>query len=122
VLRAEDPLEEGQQRGEQVLGTGRVPRMPGPAGELMPGGQGARMLRAEDPFPCVMDSALEISGCGVTAARSQVICNPGHPVAVVAESRLGVRQQRRAYRPGPRQVGVAGDRLLDQRGVDGLIG
>ena len=34
VLRAEDPLDHGQQRGEQVAGRGRIPRLPGPAGEV----------------------------------------------------------------------------------------
>ena len=116
VLRAEDPLVHGQQRGELVAGGGRVPRLPGPVGEVVPGGQGVRVLRAEDPFPCVKHSPLEIPGGGVTAARSEVSGDPGHPVAVIGESRLGVRQQRRAYRPGLGRVGIVGDRGLDQRG------
>ena len=101
VLRAEDPLEHGQQRGEQVPGGGRVPRLPGPPGEVRAGGQGVWVLRTEDPFPCVKYSPLEISGRGVTAAPSEVIRDSGHPSAVIGKSRLGVRQQRRACRPGP---------------------
>ena len=37
VLGAEDPLEDGQQRGELVAGRGRIPRLPGPAGEVARG-------------------------------------------------------------------------------------
>ena len=40
VLRAEDPLAHGQQRGELVPGGGRVPRLPGPAGEAAAGRPG----------------------------------------------------------------------------------
>ena len=39
-----------QQRGELVPGPGRVPRLPGPAGEAAPGGQGVRVLRAGYPL------------------------------------------------------------------------
>jgi hypothetical protein len=49
MLRAEDPVIHGQQPGERVPGGGRIPRMPGPAGQVGAGGQGARVLRAEDP-------------------------------------------------------------------------
>jgi hypothetical protein len=37
VLGAEDPLLDGQQRGELVAGGGRIPRYPGPAGETAAG-------------------------------------------------------------------------------------
>ena len=50
MLGAEDPLEDGQQLGELVPGRGRVPRLPGPAGEVGAGGQGVRVLGAEDPL------------------------------------------------------------------------
>jgi hypothetical protein len=74
------------------------------------------VLRAEGPFPCVKYSSLEISGRGITTARSEVIGDSGHPCAVIGESLLGVRQQRRAYRRGPGRGGIARDRGLDQGG------
>ena len=40
VLGAQDPLIDGQQRGELVAGPGRIPRLPGPGGEVAAGGQG----------------------------------------------------------------------------------
>jgi hypothetical protein len=48
VLRAEDPLEHGEQRGAQLLGGGRVPRLPGSAGVLVPGHQGGQVVRARN--------------------------------------------------------------------------
>jgi hypothetical protein len=74
------------------------------------------VLQAGHSFPCLNYFPLEISGSGITAAPSEVICHPRHPVAVVGESCLGVRQQRRAYRPGRGRVGVGGDRVFDQSG------
>ena len=49
VLRAEDPFGYGQELGVLVLGGGRIPCLPGPAGKCVPGGQGGWVLRAEDP-------------------------------------------------------------------------
>ena len=37
VLGAEDPFADRQQRGELVAGPGRIPRLPGPAGEVAAG-------------------------------------------------------------------------------------
>ena len=92
MLQAEDPFVHRKERGEQVLGGGSVSCLASPEGELMPGGQSVGVLRAQDPFPCVKDSPLEIPGGGVSAAVSQVIGNPGGPVAVIGQRRLGVRQ------------------------------
>ena len=50
VLRALDPLADGQQRGELVAGPGRIPLLPGPAGKVVAGGQGVRVLGAQDPL------------------------------------------------------------------------
>jgi hypothetical protein len=50
VPRAQHPLADGQQCGELVAGPGRIPRLPGPAGEIVAGGQGVRVLGAEDPL------------------------------------------------------------------------
>ena len=116
VFRAEDSLAQGQQVGELVPGGGQVPRVPGPEGELVPGDQGLRVLRAEDLFLCVKNSALEIPGHGVTAARSEVTGNSSHPGAVIGKSHQGMRQQRRAYGPGPGRLGITGDRGLNQGG------
>ena len=74
------------------------------------------MLRAEVPFLGVKYSPLEIPGCCVIAAPSEVTGNSSHPGAGIGKSRLGVRQQGRACRPGPGRGGIAGDRGLDQDG------
>ena len=50
MLGAQDPLADGQQRGELVAGPGRIPRRPGPAGEVVAGGQGVRVLGAQHPL------------------------------------------------------------------------
>jgi hypothetical protein len=44
VLRAQDPFEDGQQGGVLVAGGGRVPRHPGPVGEVAAGVQGVGVL------------------------------------------------------------------------------
>ncbi len=67
MLRAQDPLAYRQQRRELVAGGGRFPRRPGPAGELVSGGQGARVLRAADSFPCLNHSPQETEN-GLSAA------------------------------------------------------
>ena len=46
VLGAQDPLADRQQDGTLVAGPGRIARLPGPAGEVVAGGQGARVLGA----------------------------------------------------------------------------
>jgi len=51
VLRAEDPLIHGQQRGVLVLGPRPHPRLPGPVGEAGAGVKGGRVLRASDRRP-----------------------------------------------------------------------
>ena len=48
MIEARHPLVEGQQRGVLVAGPGRIPRPPGPIGEVAPDGQGVRVLGAED--------------------------------------------------------------------------
>jgi len=50
MLGAQDPLLNGQQRGVLVAGRGRIPRLPGPAGQVGAGGQGFGVLGAEDPL------------------------------------------------------------------------
>ena len=44
VLSALDPFAGGQQRGELVTGSGSVPRLTSPAGEVVAGAQGIRVL------------------------------------------------------------------------------
>ena len=50
MLGAQDPFADGQQGGELVAGPGRIPRLPGPGGEVAAGRQGVRVLGAQDPF------------------------------------------------------------------------
>ena len=50
VVGAEDPLNDGQQRAELVAGPRRIPRRPGPAGEVGAGGQGIGMLGPQNPL------------------------------------------------------------------------
>ena len=50
----------------------------------------------------------------------QAAGRPGHPVAVIGQNRLGVRQQRRTVAPGHWLTWVSGDRALDQ-GSGGLL-
>ena len=44
MLGAQGALEDGQQRGELVAGPGRIPRLPGPGGEVAAIGQGVGVL------------------------------------------------------------------------------
>src|SRR5271165_2146675 len=83
VFQAEDSLADRPQRGEHVPGAGQAPRLPGPDGELVPRGQRIRVLQAEYPFPRVKRFPLDILGCRVITARSQVIGNSSQPVAVI---------------------------------------
>ena len=71
---------------------GATPRPFGPVGGVSAGGLGARVLRAEDLFPCFIYSLVEISGCGVTPARSEVVGNSSRSRAVFREGLRGVRQ------------------------------
>ena len=97
VLRAEDPLAHGQQRGELVAGPGRIPRLPGPAGEVgrgrsgCPGApgrgpaRGRAAARRTGPGPRphpplarssrrVLARAVRVSGCsGPRTSSSRVI-------------------------------------------------
>ena len=64
VLGAGDPLADRQQRGELVAGRGRVPRLPGQAGEVGAGGQGVRVLGAEDPLADGQQRGELVAGAG----------------------------------------------------------
>jgi hypothetical protein len=114
VLWAEDLLEHGHQLGELVPGGHRIPGLPGPACELVPGDLGVPVLRPEDPFPCISYSPREISGCSVTAAPAEVTGHFLHPAGVIGKSRLYERPHRREYRPGLGQDGIVRDCGLDQ--------
>ena len=64
MLGAHDPLADGQQGGELVAGPGRVPRLPGPAGEFVTGGQGLGMLGAHDPLADGQQGGELVAGPG----------------------------------------------------------
>jgi hypothetical protein len=64
VLGALDPLADGQQGGELIPCPGRIPRLPGPAGELVAGGQGVRVLGALDPLADGQQGGALVAGPG----------------------------------------------------------
>ena len=84
MLRAEDPLDDGQQRGELVAGPGRIPRLPGPAGQAVAGGQGARVFRAGHPLDDGQQRGVLVAGPG------RIPRLPG-PAGQVAASGQGLR-------------------------------
>ncbi len=68
VFGAKDPLVYGQQRGEQAPRRSQLPRLPGPVGQVVPGGQGVRVLWAEDlvgsenPLACEQQRGELVAG------------------------------------------------------------
>jgi hypothetical protein len=64
VLGAQDPLHDRQQRDVLIAGGGRIPRLPGPTGELVPDGQGVRVLGAEDPLADGQQRGEQVAGGG----------------------------------------------------------
>ncbi len=125
MLRAEDPLADGQQRGELVAGPGRVPRLPGPAGEVGAGGQGIRVLRAEDPLAHGQQRGELVPGrgrvprlpgpAGQAGAGDQgvrVLAGPGP-----ARGRAAARRTGRGPRPVARLPGPAGEVVPGGQGV-----
>jgi Resolvase, N terminal domain len=58
------PLAHRHQPGQLVPGGGRVPRLPGPAGELATGGQGVRVLRARYPLAHRHQPGQQVPGGG----------------------------------------------------------
>ena len=64
VLGAQDPFVDGQQGGELVAGPGRIPRLPGPGGEVAAGAQGGGVLGAQDPFADGQQGGELVAGPG----------------------------------------------------------
>ena len=118
MLHAQDPLAAGQQGGELVPGGGPIPRVPGPGGKAVAGGQGVRVLRSVGVIlrASVDDHLEQVPGRRIATAVAEVIRDPEHAAAGQVEDGLGVRQQRRARRPAPWQFLVGRDRGLDQGG------
>ncbi len=116
VLGAQHPLEEGQQGGVLVAGPGRIPRHPSPGGEAGASSQGVAVLSSVGVIlPAgVGDQLEEVAGSQIAAAIAEVPRDPPHTAAGQVKDSLGVRQQRRAYRPGLGQLRVVGDGGLDQ--------
>ena len=82
----------GRQRGP--------PRLPGPVREPVFRRSGYRGAPGRAPAPCVSKTfRWRCRGCGICRSiRGNG--QSSHPGAVIGQSRLGVRQQRRAYLPG----------------------
>ena len=64
MLGALDPFAGGQQGSVLVAGPGRIPRLPGPAGEFVAGDQGAGVLGALDPFAGGQQDGELVAGTG----------------------------------------------------------
>ena len=107
---------DGQQRGELVPGPGRVPRLPGPAGEVGAGGQGVRVLRAEDPFPSVKHLLLKVAGGRVTAALPEIAGDSAMPSLSAARAAWACGSSAAYTGQVSGCGGVVGDRGLDQGG------
>jgi hypothetical protein len=107
VLGAKDPLADWQQRGELVAVRRRIPRCPGPAGELGAGVEGIGVLSAEHPLPGVGNLLLKNARRRIVAAAPQEAGRPYHGVAVRWVYHLHVGQQRSRNRPGSRPLYVS---------------
>ena len=85
MLGAGDPLADRQQRGELVPGPGRIPRLPGPAGQVGAGGQRVGVLGAGDPLADRQQRGELVPGPG----RIPRLPGPGGQVVAGGE-RVGV--------------------------------
>jgi hypothetical protein len=112
VLRAEDPLVQGQQLGEQIPGGGGIPCLPGPVGEAGAGVQGTRVLRAEDPLADGQQRGELVTGPGRIPASPVQRANSSREASGDGCSGPGRRIVRRtAPRGVSRFGGQAGPRL-----------
>ena len=64
MLGAQDPLADGQQGGQVVAGSGRIPRLPGPAGQVGASGQGVRVLGAQNALHHGQQGGVLVAGPG----------------------------------------------------------
>ena len=124
-----NPLFVRQQRGELVPGAGRVPRLPGPAGEVGASTQSVRVLVAENPLLHRQQRGELVPG----ARRVPRLPSPVREVGAStqgarvlrAEQPLFVRQQRGELVPGagrvPRLSGPAGEVGAGAQGVRVLV-
>jgi hypothetical protein len=64
VLAALDLLDDGQQGGVLVAGPGRIPRLPGQAGEVNVGNHLAGVLAALDPLDDGQQGSVLVAGLG----------------------------------------------------------
>lgn len=69
MLGTHEPLVDGQEGGELIAGSGRIPGSPRPASELVTGGKSRRVLRAQDPL--VDWEARWIDECEVQTAPTR---------------------------------------------------
>jgi len=75
VFRAEDPDAHGQQLGELVPGGSGIPLLPDPAGELVPGPQGAVVLRTKHPLEHRQQLGELANPAASTVASSAANCH-----------------------------------------------
>ena len=92
MLGAERTLGDGQQRGEQVAGPGRIPLLPGPVGEAVAGGQGGWVPGAIGVILYMSgdDQLEQVPGRLVAAAVAKVPRDLPHAVAGQALSLIHI--------------------------------
>ena len=70
MVRAENPLADGQQDCELVTSTNRITRHPRPIGELVAAAQGVGVVGAEDPL------ADGQQGCELVTSTNRITRHP----------------------------------------------
>ena len=64
MLGPQDPILDGQQEGVLVAGPGRIPRPPGPEGDVAAGDQSFDVLGPQDPFLDRQQGGVLVAGPG----------------------------------------------------------
>ena len=125
MLGALDPLADGQQGGELVAGPGRIPRLPGPVGELVAGGQGVGVLGALDPLADGQQGGELVAGPGriprIPGPAGEFVTGAQGARVLGAQDPLADGQQGGELVAGPGRIprlpGPAGEMVAGGQGV-----